>query len=99
MQDDPLYQHLACEAGKITWQELQPHFARGVLVAVSETLDLIEVATRFAQDDRDAVAVWSDLGQVIKVSDEQARTWSLSNPLLHAVVVAPWVLVQPPRRH
>ncbi len=99
MPDNSLYQHLAGEAGKITWQELQPHFARGVLVVVSDSLDLIEVATRIAQDDRDVVARWTSEGHVIKASDDHARCWTLSNPLLYAVVVAPWVLVQLPPRH
>jgi hypothetical protein len=99
MQDHPLYQHLAGEAGQITWQELQPHFARGVLVVVSDSLDLIEVATCIAQDDHDAVAGWSSQGQVVRATDDHARCWALSNPLLCAVVVAPWVLVQLPPRH
>lgn len=99
MNDDTLYQHLAGEAGHITWQELQPHFARGVLIVVSETLDLIEVATRFAQDASDEVGLWTDQALVARVSDDHARGWALTNPLLLAVVVAPWVLVQESRRH
>lgn len=99
MQHDPLYQHLTNEAGTITWQELQPHFARGVLVVVAESLDLIEVATRFARDEQDAVARWATTGQVVRACDADARRWTLANPLLQAVVVAPWVLVQEPRRH
>lgn len=94
MLDDPLYEHLALEAGNITWQELQPHFARGVLVVVAASLDLIEVATRFAQDEQGAVQEWLDQGLVARVNDDHARHWTSTNPLMLAVVVAPWVLVQ-----
>lgn len=94
MSNDTLYEHLAGEAGKITWQELQPHFARGVVVAVAASLDLIDVATRFAQDESVAVQAWLGQGLVVPVNDDQARRWTATNPLLQAVVVAPWVLVQ-----
>ena len=98
MSNDTLYEHLAGEAGKITWQELQPHFARGIVVAVATSLDLIDVATRFARDESVTVQAWLGQGRVAPVSDDQARQWTASNPLLQAVVVAPWVLVQESRQ-
>ncbi|MEY4194758.1 MAG: hypothetical protein RLZZ226_1126 [Pseudomonadota bacterium] len=66
---------------------------------VAESLDLIEVATRFARDEQDRVARWTATGQIVRACDAHAHRWILSNPLLQAVVVAPWVLVQEPRRH
>ena len=34
-------------------------------------------------------------GKVARVSDEQAREWAETDALVWAVVVSPWVLVQP----
>jgi hypothetical protein len=37
-------------------------------------------------------------GKFGKVSDEQATVWYESDALLWAVVISPWVLVQPVRK-
>ena len=97
--NDALYQHLASEAGEITWPELEPHFARGVLIVVSDKLDLIDVATCAAQDERVEMENWMQQGLVERARDDHAHRWNLSKPLFRAVVLAPWVLVQEARRH
>lgn len=83
------------ECARIRWPELQRHFASGAVVAVSAQLDLIEVACTFARDDKSTVAAWLQAGHVSRADDEQAQTWSAQDATLWAVVVAPWVLVQP----
>jgi hypothetical protein len=85
---------LNAQTGKMRWQALQRHFARGVLIKVASGLDLLEVAARIVEDDRAAVERWMDEGGVAKASDEDAQDWSVRNPLLWTVVAAPWVLVQ-----
>lgn len=85
---------LAEELGIVGWAELQRHFARGVVVVVSPRLDLLEVALALALDNKALVSDWLDTGQVARVSDTLARTWSATRPELQAVVVAPWVVVQ-----
>lgn len=54
---------LNAETGKITWRELERHFARGVVIRVAEDLDLVEVAYRMAKDDRPAVERWLTEGR------------------------------------
>ena len=83
------------ETARIDWTALQPFFARGQTVLVRPGLDLVAVATAFADDRRDAVAAWMETGDVAPVADAQAEEWSQTNAELWAVVVAPWVLVQP----
>jgi len=85
---------LNLETGRLPWAELQRHFARGVVVRVAQGLDLVEVAYRFAQDDRERVAAWLDSGQVARASDLDARAWQERGAEFWAIVVAPWVLVQ-----
>ena len=63
-----LYAKLLGETASITWQELQPFFARGALLRVASEADLIEAALAVTQDDRDTVAKWLANGQLAKLS-------------------------------
>jgi hypothetical protein len=83
------------ETSRIAWSELQRFFAAGTAVYVAADLDLIEVATRIAEDDKAQVESWMRQGLVGQVSDEQAHAWFEGDAELWAVVVKPWVLVQP----
>lgn len=85
---------LNLETGTLSWPELQRHFARGVVIVVGNTLDLVEVAATFAEDDRPRAASWLDSGQVRRAEDADALRWQAGAISLWAVVVAPWVLVQ-----
>ena len=89
-----LYAKLLGETASITWQELQPFFARGALLRVVGDVDLIEAAQAVAQDDREKVAEWLAKGHMAKLEADQAQDWLERDPQLWAVVVAPWVLVQ-----
>ena len=83
------------ETSCIGWRELQRFFASGAAVAVSGDLDLVEVAFQFSVDNKAQVERWLLTGKVGKVSDEQARIWFEADATMWAVVVSPWVLVQP----
>ena len=83
------------ETSRAKWTELQRFFAAGTVIAVSEDLDLVEVAVRIASDDKQAVAQWMAENRLGKVSDAQASTWLEADAALWTVVVKPWILVQP----
>jgi hypothetical protein len=89
-----LYAKLLGETAPITWQELQPFFARGVLLMVDGAADLIEVAQAVAENNQGKVAAWLTSGQLCKVEEKVAEDLLTRDPQLWAVVVAPWVLVQ-----
>ena len=93
-QPSTLYAKLLGETAAITWQELQPFFARGALLLVDGTQDLIEVAQAVAQNDQEKVAAWLAAGILSKADDSRAEDLLTRDPELWAVVVAPWVLVQ-----
>lgn len=86
---------LNAQTAQIEWEELQRHFARGVVIKVAPELDLINVATRIIDDDKAAIEAWMASGQVANATDDDARAWTVTQPTFWAVVVAPWVLVQP----
>jgi hypothetical protein len=93
---DQLSARLNTETARITWPELERHFARGVLLTVSPELDLVEAGAHMIHDDKHIINTWLDSGALGKTSVDDARRWSESEPEseLWAVVVAPWVLVQ-----
>ncbi len=92
---DELEAQLNLETGRISWQELQPFFARGQTIFVAAQLDLIQVARSFIDDDSCRVQAWMDEKQVCEVDADQARDWIERDADMWAVVVKPWVLVQP----
>ena len=87
-------QELLQETARINWQELETHFARGVVIRVDPDLDLVRVATCIANDDKQAVEAWINAGKVEHLAMPVAKDWGGRDPELWAVVVAPWVVVQ-----
>lgn len=87
-------QQLHQETARISWPELERHFARGVVIRVNADTDLVEVATAFANDAKGQVEGWLQTGKVEQLQTQTARDWSLDDTNLWAVVTAPWVLVQ-----
>ena len=86
---------LNSETSKIAWTELLPFFANGMAIYVSHKLDLVNVAYELSEDNKKQLEVWMAEGLVANVSDEQASAWHESNVHVWAVVIKPWVLVQP----
>ena len=86
------------ETSKMAWKDLQRFFASGVALAVSVDLDLVEVSYQMSLDNATQIQQWIAAGQFGKVSDEQAGAWFETDEILWAVVVSPWVLVQPVRQ-
>ncbi len=82
------------ETARIAWKELQRFFASGAALAVSPTLDLVEVAFQMSEDNRELVAGWIGAGHLGPVSDAQALAWVEADAEVWAVVVRPYVLVQ-----
>jgi hypothetical protein len=86
------------ETAQIAWKELQRYFASGIALAVAADLDLVEVAYQMSQDNTAQIQQWMAAGKFGRVSDEQAKGWLVTDEILWAVVVSPWVLVQPVRQ-
>ncbi|TVP61425.1 MAG: DUF2288 domain-containing protein [Halomonadaceae bacterium] len=85
---------LNLETAPIPWLELQRYYARGQVVAVAPSLDLMTVGVALSQDDKPRFEAWMASGELGEVSPDQARSWYASEASVWALVVAPWVLVQ-----
>lgn len=94
MTDALLHTKLNAEAGRISWKELERHFARGVLIKVAGELDLIAVAACVSSDDKESVERWLAAGLMARASAQDARDWNDRHATFWAIVTAPWVLVQ-----
>jgi len=93
-EEGNIRQKLNFETGRLSWPELQRHFARGVVIVVAKELDLIEVAIKLNEDDKQQFEAWVNRRQVWRANDEDAILWQENTPEFWSVVVAPWVLVQ-----
>ncbi len=82
------------ELGQISFQELQKFFAKGMMIIVSDQLNIIEVAMSLHQDDVKKIQQWIDGDKIIRAHDDHAKQWVKSRIEFNAVTVAPWVLVQ-----
>lgn len=96
---DELKAKLNLETSRIHWHDLQTYFARGQVVQVAADLDLLEVATELAADNKARFQQWMGTGKVGEVDASSAQAWYDGNTELWAVVVAPWVLVQNRANH
>ncbi|UGV29544.1 DUF2288 domain-containing protein [Halopseudomonas aestusnigri] len=92
---DEAYAAILGATAQIEWKVLEPHFARGDLLAVDAALDLVQVASAMMEDNSEAIKGWMDAGQLQVATDSCAADWAERNPdTLWAVVIRPWVLVQ-----
>jgi hypothetical protein len=92
---ETLKARILAETARIPWRELQRFFAGGRAISVSPGLDLVEVASAMALDDGARVENWMSAGKLGQVADSRAAEWYEANVLMWAVVLKPWVLVQP----
>ena len=100
MSDEPGRQEIFrakvnLETARMPWREMQRYFASGAALYVSSDLDLVEVAFQMSEDNAALISQWMKAGLFGKVTDDQARIWFDADATLWAVVVSPWVLVQP----
>jgi len=91
---EELRQTLNIESGKCGWPEIQVQFARGMVVVIDPSLDLIDVSEKFVKDDKNSIEQWMNDNKICRATDADAKTWVNSDPTFWAVVVPPWVLVQ-----
>tara|TARA_B110000238_G_scaffold194057_1_gene231366 strand:+ start:1176 stop:1484 length:309 start_codon:yes stop_codon:yes gene_type:complete len=94
---DNLITRLNSETAKISWYQLQTHYAAGSVLCVSANADLIKVAIALTEDNTQQIKQWLEDGRVLAVTDQQAIAWHANNRTLWALVIPPFVLVQEPK--
>ena len=103
LDDDTLYADLVGQTAKIDWGEIERFFAKGQILKIAPSLDLVEVAFAMIRDRTEPVAVWQEAGDLAALDTDTARRWAGGEATLWAVVTPPWILVQEtegaPERH
>jgi len=94
LNQDELIAHLNAQTGQITWQELQPFFAKGALQYLATGYDLIDIATALIRDDKLIILPLVEAKILGPLEDAKAKEIQM-NDEFWAVVIAPWVLIQP----
>lgn len=89
-----LYAQLLGATAQISWAEIMPQFAKGMVLWVASDQDLVAVAELIINDDKKRVSALMQQKALHNLADEQALDFELRDPELWAVVIAPWVLVQ-----
>jgi hypothetical protein len=83
------------ELAEVEWSDLIPHAHREALILVSNSLDLVEVATAIAGDNVELVQNWIGGKLIEKPTQEQLSDWnSQPNNLFNTLIVQPFVLIQ-----
>ncbi|MDG1311061.1 MAG: DUF2288 domain-containing protein [Porticoccaceae bacterium] len=92
-----LIARLNSETAKISWIELQKHYASGNVLGVAPSADLIKVAIALNQDNAPQIQTWLGDKSVFEIADQQAMDWYENQTILWALVIPPFVLVQEPK--
>lgn len=85
---------IVAETAMIHWKELEKFYAQGLLILVSDALDLVEVAYAISQDEAEQVTQWMESKLLIRDFNSQAIEWEKDNREVWSVVIRPWILVQ-----
>ena len=93
-QTSTLYAKLLGETAIIEWKALERFWAKGDLIWVEPSLDLIEVASAMAENRSETFDKWRNDGTVVPVTAEQALDLSSTDAAIWAVVVSPFIVIQ-----
>ena len=91
----PTLEKLAKYTGIVDWEYLQPHYESGALIYVDPTLSITEVGQALADDDKTGIEAWLKSGDLVKPSEPHAKWWQENPAQFTALVVSPFVLMQP----
>ena len=94
-REDLLRSEYMSQTARMHWHDLQTWYARGCVIGVDSSLNLVEVAVQLGQDNTAQFEWWISEAEVVPVTDDQAKAWYETNQEMWAVVAPPWVLVQP----
>jgi hypothetical protein len=88
-------QKLEKYTGVVGWDYLRPHFENGALLYVDPSLVLTEVGAAISADNTASVEGWLKSGDLVKPGAPHAEFWAGSSQNFIALVVSPFVLIQP----
>lgn len=86
---------LAASVGNVYFSDLRAHLARGVVIVLAPSLDIVDVGEALARDDKARVQAWIEAGALRKPSLVELELWAkIADDRWESLVVAPFVLVR-----
>ena len=89
------FEKLAKYTGVVSWGDLQPHFESDALLYVDPSQSITEVGTALSEDDRPRIEALLGSGDLVRPGPPHAQYWAASKQSFTALVVSPFVLIQP----
>jgi hypothetical protein len=91
-----LKEKLAEEIDTCDWSLLDPHFKRGAVFIVDESLNLAEVGVNVANDEVEIIKDYLSNEQLRKPSDEEVKNWEEKphEKMAQFLIVQPYVLIK-----
>ena len=81
--------------GEVEWEYLKKPYETGAVLYVDPSLDLAEVGRAVSEDDTESVLAWKSKGDIIQPGPPHAEYWESEQAKFLALVVTPFVLIQP----
>ncbi|MFP6873343.1 MAG: DUF2288 family protein [Verrucomicrobiales bacterium] len=81
--------------GTVDWDYLKSHFEQDALLYVDPSLQLAQVGNVIAGDDKVQVESWLKAGDLLQPGPPHSGHWESSQAKFTALVVSPFVLIQP----
>lgn len=92
---EEISEKLSQEVAEIYWDELKLPFAKGDVLWVHKSLDIVRVGLALAMDDKELVSELMARGVFEKMKDSLAKAWyDEKNFKIKALGLRPWILVQ-----
>ncbi len=91
----PSREELTLLLDETDWGCLRAHLARGGLILINESLDLIDIAISITCDSTDIIEKLISDGKIGKPTEDQINLWDDDKLKLFAMlIVSPYVLIQ-----
>ena len=91
----PSREELTLLLDEADWGCLRAHLARGGLIFINSSLDLIDVAINITCDNTDIIEKWITDDKIGKPTEDQINSWDDDKQKLFAMlIVSPYVLIQ-----
>jgi len=86
---------IAKYTGDVDWEYVEPHYKAGTVVYVDPELDLAKVGAAFAEDDKKQVDAWLKAADILQPGKHHADWWEHDQTRFNALIIQPFVLIQP----
>jgi len=92
--EETLREEFEKDRGIIEWSTLSKFFASGLVILLTDEMDIVEAAVNIGLDNTEQVKTWMDENKIVKISDDKAKALYDEQAFIEALVVAPWVLIK-----